>query len=72
VSFPTLTMRIEHCLDRWNQLPREPRHRLSGMSIEVSLQLAELSKLTRILQERTQAFEAELDKEAQKLDQAEA
>lgn len=56
----TLSRRIETCLDRWNKLPRQQRHELSGIVTSTSLGLGELGKLTRELGVRVAELEDKL------------
>jgi len=58
----TLTKRIEHCIDRWNMLPREQRHELSGKVTQVSLGLGELGKLHRALTSGVDELEQRLNR----------
>ncbi|HEY6547625.1 MAG TPA: hypothetical protein VI589_06955 [Vicinamibacteria bacterium] len=58
----SLTTRIETCIDRWNLLPREPRHEVSGQVTRVSLGLGELVKLRKALESEVEALEKRLDK----------
>lgn len=67
----TLTGRIELLIDRWNALPGHlQRGRLRGRVMELSLQLAEVEKLHRVLDERIKEFAKRVEEEeAAALDQ---
>lgn len=58
----TLVKRIETCIDRWNQLPRDQRHALSRAVVQASLGLGELGKLHRSLVSLTEELEGKLDR----------
>jgi len=58
----TLTKRVEHVLDRWNALPRQQRHELSGAVTAASLGLGELAMLHRTLTADVDVLERRLDR----------
>lgn len=57
-----LTRRVETLIDRWNELPREKRHELSGSVTEVSLSLAEFLRLGKALMAAIVSLEQRMDR----------
>ncbi len=58
----TLVKRIEGLVDRWNHLPRQSRHELSGRVTGVSLGLGEIVKLHRELVKGAEELEEKIDR----------
>lgn len=58
---PTLTQRVSDALDRWNKLNYRHRHELSWNATEMSLQLGEIERLYKALNQVTTDFEKKLE-----------